>query len=324
MAFAARLRWVALLVVPAVASILSKSLSSRRGLPLPPVAVVPGGRGWFRLFLDSVALEDPASVRCFAERMTVAYDAASDDYHNAPGVETRVPFFSSVRGFRHPDPDRWNFSYMDRFLFGYRDGETLFGAPYDFRYAVAPPGHPSRAGDAFFARLKGLVERASRRNGGRPVTIVAHSYGGTLAHQFLLRRPLAWRTRFVRRFVPVAAPWGGVVLGMLTLVSGNSLGLPFVDPLALRDEYRSLQSSLWPLPSPVVFGAARPLVTTRSRAYTAHDMAAFLGDIGMGAAPPGEMGRRRLLHHQIKSRWCWDTIDTMGDRESMDRSPLVH
>jgi lysophospholipase-3 len=178
---------------------------------------------------------------------------------------------------------------MDRFVCRLewasdRDNETLFGAPYDFRYAMASPGHPSRAGDAFFARLKGLVERASRRNGGRPVTIVAHSYGGTLAHQFLLRRSLAWRRRFVRRFVPVAAPWAGVVLGMLTLVAGNSLGLPFVDPLALRGEYRSLQSSLWPLPSPGVFGAARPLVTTRSRAYTAHDMAAFLGDIGMGAA----------------------------------------
>ncbi|KAG2550125.1 hypothetical protein PVAP13_9KG238800 [Panicum virgatum] len=203
MAIAAGLRrWAALLLVPAVAAILSKSLSSRSAVqpPLPPVVVVPGyasneldarltelyrpssprcaagrGRGWFRLFLDSTALEDPAGVRCFAERMTAAYDAASGDYHNAPGVETRVPFFGSVRGFRYPDPDRRNFSYMDRFLWrleraGYRDGETLFGAPYDFRYAVAPPGHPSRAGDAFFARLKGLVERASRRNGGRPVT----------------------------------------------------------------------------------------------------------------------------------------------------------
>ncbi|CAN6311704.1 unnamed protein product [Urochloa humidicola] len=314
---AARLRWaVALLLVPALAAILSRSMTSRRPLPpLPPVVVVvPGyasneldarltdqyrpssprcaarrGQGWFRLFLNSTDLEDPAGVRCFAEQMAAPYDAASDDYHNVPGMETSVPSFGSTQGFRYPDPDRRNFSYMDTFLsrlerVGYRDSVNLFGAPYDFRYAVAPPAHPSAVGDAFFARLKTLVESVSRLNGGAPVTTVAHSYGATLAHQFLLRCRLPWRRRFVRRFVPVAAPWGGLVLGMYTLVAGNSLGLPFVDPAALKDEYRSLQSSLWPLPSPAVFGAGQPLVTTRSRPYTAGDMASFLVDIGMAEA----------------------------------------
>jgi lysophospholipase-3 len=71
---------------------------------------------------------------------------------------------------------------------------------------------------------------------------------------------------------------------MQVLLSGNSLALPFVDPLALRREYRSLQSSLWPLPSPAVLGAAQPLVTTKSRNYSAGDMAGFLGDIGLGEA----------------------------------------
>ncbi|KAL6905416.1 hypothetical protein ACP4OV_003017 [Aristida adscensionis] len=289
-------------------------------LPLHPVVVVPGyatneldarltdlyrppppspssrcgapkvdDEGWFRLYLNHTALQDAAGVRCFAEQMTSVYDAASGDYYNAVGVETRVPFFGSVRGLRRPDPARRNFSYMDRFLArleaaGYRDGETLFGAPYDFRYAVAPPGCPARVGTAFAARLRRLVELASRRNGGRPVTIVAHSYGGTLAHQFLLRRPLQWRRRFVRRFVPVAAPWGGVVLGMHALAAGNNLGLPFVDPAALQDEYRSLQSSLWPLPNLNAFAAARPLVTTRSRSYTAGDMPDFLRAVGLGEA----------------------------------------
>jgi lysophospholipase-3 len=182
-----------------------------------------------------------------------------------------------------------NFSYMEKLVerlekMGYRDGETMFGAPYDFRYAVAPVGRPSRVGSAFFRALKSLVERASRLNGGRPVIIFTHSYGGTLAHQFLVRRPLPWRRRFVRRFVPVAAPWGGLVLGMQVLLSGNNLALPFVDPLALRQEYRSLQSSLWPLPSPAVFGAAQPLVTTKSRNYSAGDVADFLDAIGLGDA----------------------------------------
>jgi hypothetical protein len=68
---------------------------------------------------------------------------------------------------------------------------------------------------------------------------------------------------------------------MFTLISSSDHDLPFVDPAALKREYRSLRSSLWPLLSPSVFSAAQPLVTTRSRAYTAGDMAGFLGDIRM-------------------------------------------
>ncbi|XP_048527695.1 lecithin-cholesterol acyltransferase-like 1 [Triticum urartu] len=228
-----------------------------------------------------------AAHRALPAGMSTVYDAASDDYYNVPGVETRVPFFGSTHGFRHPDPDRRNFSYMNKLLerlegAGYRDGATMFGAPYDFRYAVAPAGHPSRIGTEFFRSLKSLVERASQLNGDRPAIIVTHSYGGTLAHQFLIRQPLAWRRRFVRHFIPIAAPWGGLVLGMQALISGNNLALPFVDPRALRKEYRSLQSSLWPLPSAKVFGAGQPLVSTKRRNYSASDVVGFLRDIGFG------------------------------------------
>ncbi|XP_051204640.1 lecithin-cholesterol acyltransferase-like 1 [Lolium perenne] len=303
-----------LLLLVLVAAPRSVQASRQLHLHLHPIVLVPGyasneldarltqlyrpsslrcgerkGQGWFRLFLNQSALRDPAGVRCFGEQMSTVYDAASDDYYNVPGVETRVPFFGSTKAFRYPDPDDKNFSYMEKLVerlekMGYRDGETMFGAPYDFRYAVAPVGRPSRVGSAFFRALKSLVERASQLNGGRPVIIFTHSYGGTLAQQFLVRRPLPWRRRFVRRFVPVAAPWGGLVLGMQVLLSGNNLALPFVDPLALRQEYRSLQSSLWPLPSPAVFGTAQPLVTTKSRNYSAGDVADFLGAIGLGEA----------------------------------------
>lgn len=249
------------------------------------------GKGWFRLYLNYSALQDPANVPCFAEQMSSVYDAASDDYYNIPGVETRVPFFGSTQAFRFPDPDRKNFSYMNTFVerlekMGYRDGETMFGAPYDFRYVVAPAGHPSRVGDAFLRALKNLVERASRLNGGRPVTIVTHSAGGPLTHQLLIRQPLAWRRRFVRRFLPIAAPWGGGVLVMRMLVSGNNYGLPFVDARALLASLRSQQTSLWVLPSPstAVFGTAQPLVITKSRNYSAGDVADYLRAIGFGEA----------------------------------------
>lgn len=61
---------------------------------------------------------------------------------------------------------------------GYVDGETLFGAPYDFRYGLAAEGHPSKIGTKFLQDLKELIEKASSVNGGKPVVILSHSLGG--------------------------------------------------------------------------------------------------------------------------------------------------
>lgn len=62
-----------------------------------------GKDGWFRLWFDPTVLV-PALTRCFAERMTLYYHAALDDYRNAPGVLTRVPCFGSTQGLVYLDP----------------------------------------------------------------------------------------------------------------------------------------------------------------------------------------------------------------------------
>ncbi|KAF8689258.1 hypothetical protein HU200_042049 [Digitaria exilis] len=290
---AARLRWAALLLVPALSVILSKySRSSIPGL-LPPVVLVPGyatneldarltelyrpssprcaahkGQGWFRLYLDHASLNnDPAGVRCFAEQMSSVYDAASGDYHNVPGVETRVPFFGCTRAIRHPDPDRGNFSYTDAFVsrlerVGYRDGETLFGAPYDFRYAV-----PSIAGDAFFAGLKGLVEKASRRNAGH--------------------RPGAQLRRHAG--VPVPAPATPAVAPEAVRARGRAVGRRRAghaharlrqQPRPAVRRHGGAQGRV-PEPAEQPLGVAEP---GRVRSYTAHGMVGFLEATGMGEA----------------------------------------
>ena len=62
---------------------------------------------------------------------------------------------------------------------GYRDGETLFGAPYDFRQPLAARGQPCCAFGRFTRWLRALVERVSRENGEKPVVLVSHSQGAT-------------------------------------------------------------------------------------------------------------------------------------------------
>ncbi|XP_062212295.1 lecithin-cholesterol acyltransferase-like 1 [Phragmites australis] len=249
----------------------------------PPVR---GRGGWFRLWFDPSVLVAPLT-RCFAERMMLFYDSAADDYRNAPGVETRVSDFGSTSTLRYLDPNlKFVTGYMNTLAStlekaGYEEGRNLFGAPYDFRYGLAGPGHSSQVGSAYLQRLKLLVESACEANGGKPVILLAHSLGGLFALQLLARNPLPWRTAHVKRLVTLSTPWGGSVQEMLTFASGNTLGVPFVDASIIRGEQRSAESNLWLLPTPKVFGNTTLVVSRHhNRSYSAKNMTQFLRDIG--------------------------------------------
>ncbi|CAN6292917.1 unnamed protein product [Urochloa humidicola] len=159
---------------------------------------------------------------------------------------------------------------------GYREGHNLFGAPYDFRYAPAPPGQANREFSRFLSSLTALVERASERNGGKPVILVTHSLGGINADAFLRRSPLAWRRRYVKHFVMASTGGGG---GVFLLRFGASTASPPADPLSFPNTTGSFASAFSALPSPKVFGHA-PLVVTRARNYSAHDIPEYLRAVG--------------------------------------------
>lgn len=167
---------------------------------------------------------------------------------------------------------------------GYESGKSLYGAPYDFRYAPGP--HASEVALNYMRDLKGLIESASRKNDNQPVVLLAHSMGGLWTLYFLNQQSMAWRRQYISRFISVATPWGGAVEQMMTFASGNPEGVPLVDPLVVREEQRRSESNLWLLPVSRVFGD-RPLVVSSTRNYTAKDMETFLMDVGFpeGVAP---------------------------------------
>ncbi|KAJ9566828.1 hypothetical protein OSB04_002794 [Centaurea solstitialis] len=241
--------------------------------------------GWFRLWFDVTVLLAPFT-ECFADRMTLHYDPELDDYKNAPGVETRVSEFGSTESLLYLDPYLKHItSYMAPLVeslqnLGYTDGETLFGAPYDFRYGLASEGHPCDMGSTYLQNLKQLIEKASDSNGGNPVILVSHSLGGLYVLQLLNRNPPTWRQRYIRHFVALSAPWGGTVDEMLTFASGNSLGVPLVNPLLVRNEQRSSESNLWLMPRRKHFPPEKPLVVTPNSTYSSYEISRFLEDIG--------------------------------------------
>ncbi|KAJ0877818.1 putative phosphatidylcholine--sterol O-acyltransferase [Helianthus annuus] len=241
--------------------------------------------GWFRLWFDIGVLVAPIT-ECFAERMTLYYDQQIDDYKNARGVETRVSQFGSTQSLLYLDPSFKHItSYMEPLVesiqqLGYKDSQNLFGAPYDFRYGLAPEGHPCNVGTTFLENLKHLVENASHANDGAPVILVSHSLGGLFTLQLLNRNPPAWREQYIKHFIALSAPWGGTVDEMLTFASGNALGVPLVNPLLVRNEQRSSESNLWLMPRRKQFPLETPLVVTPKSTYSSYDISIFLKDIG--------------------------------------------
>ncbi|RCV42110.1 hypothetical protein SETIT_9G189400v2 [Setaria italica] len=257
----------------------------------PSCGGVPKGKkGWFRLWNNHTALqEDPTLVPCYAELLRLVYDPVAGDYRNVPGVETRVVAFGTTRGFGYGDPAMKNFC-MEKLVralegVGYREGENLFGASYDFRYAAAAPGKESRVFSCFLSSLRVLVEQASERNGDAPVILVTHSFGGINANVFLRRSPLAWRRRYVKHFVMVSAGAGGGVSRLQ--FCGPSSSSPPTDPLSFADTGRSFAGVFSTLPSPKVFGDA-PLVITRAKNYSAYDIPEYLKANGFS---DGEVAR---------------------------------
>jgi lysophospholipase-3 len=166
---------------------------------------------------------------------------------------------------------------------GYRDGANLFlfGAPYDFRHAPAAPGMASKVFSDFSSRFKLLVERASVRNGNKPVILVTHSMGGLFTMVFLDRSPLAWRRRYVKHLVMLCLGVGGSPLNMWPLAF-NAVSPPSHSLVGTVLTYgnRSFASMFSLLPSPKVYGDT-PLVITRAKNYSANNMAEYLAAVGL-------------------------------------------
>lgn len=184
-----------------------------------------------------------------------------------------------------PDWPTWVYGPLAKHIvrkYGYVRGESLFGAPYDWR--LAPLDNPY-----WMVRMRELVESASERNGGRRVVLIVHSLGNLYTWHFLRSMTREWREQYIDSYLALAAPWGGAVSAVLAVVTGENFDYWWVSPTIYRTALRTFPSSyaLFPTAKTV---ANRVLVTVRGNGedtiYTLNNIRTLFNDMGYKHAWP--------------------------------------
>ncbi|XP_006860284.1 PREDICTED: group XV phospholipase A2 [Chrysochloris asiatica] len=273
------------------------------GLPArhrPPVVLVPGDLGnqleakldkpavvhylcfkktdsYFTLWLN-LELLLPVFIDCWIDNIRLIYNETSRTTRFPDGVDVRVPGFGQTFSLEFLDPHRITVgSYFHTIVeslvgWGYTRGEDVRGAPYDWRRA------PNENGP-YFEALRKMIEEMSQLYGGR-VVLVAHSMGNMYMLYFLQQQPQAWKDKYVRAFVSLGAPWGGVAKTLRVLASGDNNRIPVIKSLRIREQQRSAVSTSWLLPYNYSWSPEKVFVRTPTTNYTLQDYHQFFQDIG--------------------------------------------
>lgn len=272
------------------------SLSSPiRSLPFP-FSFLPLDRPI--LFLDQSQFEPPEQAVCFLENMKVVVNGGQ--LLNHEGVEVRPRDWGGVDGLMFQDMHQKIPSYYKHFVEtmeknGWKRGKTLFGAPYDWRYAQLRI-------DDHYDKMQALIEEIYAST-GKPVSIYGHSMGPTVGLAFLHRMTQPWKDRHIAVFMASAPVWTGSVVSVWSAISGLDCKSAFghdcpgaeggLGRALLRELADSMPASFAtmtlpgdPETDPSTWGKDEVIIKTPSKTYSAHDLHEIMTDLGLkdGAA----------------------------------------
>ena len=220
---------------------------------------------------------------CRLDDLALRFDPETDHFSSAPGVRIRPRGWGCVDGISN----LFEFDLGDRVLIhpsmsavyemlvedltekhGYVVGQSLLGAPYDFRL-MADDAYVRR----FFGELKALIEESYEKTrtcdtGPKRVFVMGHSLGGPVLLHFLNTHvDQAWKDQYIRAFITVGSPWTGSPKAYRTLLSGDAEGMPG-DNLEFLAVERLMGGLLWMAPFQA-FHAERDFVSVDGVEYGA-------------------------------------------------------
>lgn len=222
----------------------------------------------------SIANHDPENVDSWIENARMRYNRSSHRTQSRQGVTVTPRDIGKTDGIDFFSPDHDPDSvYFDKLIhalqdIGYERDVNLLGAPYDWRMAY-------HENEEFQSGLKSQIESNFHQNGDRPVILVCHSMGCTFVYSFLLQQSSAWKEKYVKSWIMIAAPFGGMFRYMYGYLADDD----YPQIPGVRTVERSLSSHAFMLPRYFAFHDD-VLVQTASKNYTVHDFADFFRDVG--------------------------------------------
>lgn len=237
----------------------------------PPNRFCQRNSEWHTVWLSLKQLSPPFHA-CFIDILTPRFNLSSKEYFAPDGVELDTNFdFGGVEAVSFLDPaiKLPQFGYFNQLIHRLKkelnysaglDGD-LHGAPYDWR--MAPDGLTS-----YFFKLKNLIERSYVQNGNMSVILLTHSLGGPVSLAFLNTQPQKWKDIYIRAFLPLAGPFGGVPSIAESLTSGDNFGIPVIPMDYLYQIQVNSPSAIWLFPQPEIFGSNTVIVSTPSKNFT--------------------------------------------------------
>lgn len=72
----------------------------------------------------------------------------------------------------------------------------------------------------YFLALQQMIEEMADR-AGAPVVLIAHSMGNMYTLYFLNQQPQAWKDKYIKAFICLGPPWGGVAKTLRVIISGT-------------------------------------------------------------------------------------------------------
>lgn len=141
----------------------------------------------------------------------------------------------------------------DLYSFGYKDHESLFGIPYDFRL-VLDPGYRSE----LFKGFKHVIENAKKKN-NHACVVATHSLGGLLFKWFLSTAvDTDWINTHIHRLFMLSPPFAGSLFSLKTVMVGDFY-IPHFHGM-YKDELQTNTGIVMCLPNKYGFNASQPLM----------------------------------------------------------------
>ncbi|KYR01881.1 hypothetical protein DLAC_01903 [Tieghemostelium lacteum] len=236
---------------------------------------------WFRLWLN---LAEIAVQKCFFDNLDLVYQP-NGTFTNAPGVDIRPMDFGGVKGVAYLDyitsfPITLTdvFGSMIKFFktLGYKEGQNIRGAPYDFRLGVDSLQENGWMGD-----FQELIEQTYSMNGNQRVNVISHSMGGLVTLYFLNSMTYEWKEKYIEAFIPIAVPWGGAAKALRALTSGDTFGIPLISVERMKSLAQSSSGLLQLTPDDLIFDPDHVFIYTPTENYTISNLQLLFDNLGL-------------------------------------------